>query len=64
MLTLRSYQQAAIDAVRSAVTAKHGISPDVVEFYAPGEIARSSAGKIARRVNAKRFTDREHAASK
>ena len=55
---------AAIDAVRSAVTAKHGISPDVVEFYAPGEIARSSAGKIARRVNAKRFTDREHAAFK
>ena len=55
---------AAIDAVRSAVTTKHGISPDVVEFYAPGEIARSSAGKIARRVNAKRFTEREHAASK
>ena len=54
---------AAIDAVRSAVTTKHGISPDVVEFYAPGEIARSSAGKIARRVNAKRFTEREHAAS-
>ena len=54
---------AAIDAIRSAVTAKHGIAPEVVEFYGPGEIARSSAGKIARRVNAKRFTDREHAAT-
>lgn len=50
---------AAEDAIRAAVTAKHGISPDVIEFYAPGEIARSSAAKIARRVNAKRFIERE-----
>lgn len=51
---------AAEDAIRSAVTTNHGISPEVVEFRAPGGIARSTAGKIARRVNAKQFTDREH----
>ena len=54
---------AAEDAIRSAVTAHHGISPEVVEFRAPGGIARSTAGKIARRVNAKQFTEREHAAA-
>lgn len=45
----------AIDAVRAAVTAKHGISPADIRFVAPGEIARSSSGKIARRVNAKEY---------
>ncbi len=50
---------AAEDAIRAAVTAKHGISPDTIEFYAPNEIARSSAAKIARRINAKRFMERE-----
>jgi len=49
---------AAEDAIRAAVTTKHGISPDTIEFYAPNMIARSSAGKIARRVNAKRFMER------
>ena len=55
---------AAEDAIRSAVTTNHGVSPEVIEFTEPGGIARSSAGKIARRVNAKRFTEREHAGSK
>ena len=54
---------AAEDAIRSAVTNNHGISPEVVEFRAPGGIARSTAGKIARRVNAKQFTEREHTAT-
>ena len=54
---------AAEDAIRSAVTNNHGISPEVVEFRAPGGIARSTSGKIARRVNAKQFTEREHAAT-
>ena len=49
---------AAVDAIRAAVSSHHGISPDVVEFYAPNEIARSSSGKIARRVNAKRYQER------
>ena len=53
----------AEDAIRSAVTNNHGISPEVVEFRAPGGVARSTAGKIARRVNAKQFTEREHAAA-
>lgn len=50
--------KAAEDAIRAAVTSRHGVSPDVVEFYAPGEIARSSSGKIARRVNMKKFLER------
>ena len=54
---------AAEDAIRSAITTNHGISPEVVEFRAPGGVARSTAGKIARRVNAKQFTEREHAAA-
>ena len=54
---------AAEDAIRSAVTNNHGISPEVVEFRTPGGIARSTSGKIARRVNAKQFTEREHAAT-
>ena len=49
---------AAEDAIRAAVTTKHGISPAVIEFYPPNGIARSSSGKIARRVNAKQFTER------
>ena len=45
----------AIAAIRSAVTAKHGLAPTDIRFYAPGEIARSSSGKIARQVNAKNY---------
>ncbi|WIM67506.1 FadD32-like long-chain-fatty-acid--AMP ligase [Corynebacterium breve] len=46
---------AAEQAIREAVTNVHGIAPEVVRFYAPNEIARSSSGKIARRVNQKNF---------
>ncbi|EEI18107.1 FadD32-like long-chain-fatty-acid--AMP ligase [Corynebacterium lipophiloflavum] len=49
---------AAEDSIRAAVTTKHGVSPDVVEFYAPNEIARSSSGKIARRVNMQKYLNR------
>ncbi|MCT1414444.1 FadD32-like long-chain-fatty-acid--AMP ligase [Corynebacterium sanguinis] len=49
---------AAEDTIRAAVTTKHGVSPDVVEFYAPNEIARSSSGKIARRVNMQKYLNR------
>ena len=45
----------AIAAIRSAVTAKHGLAPSDIRFYAPNEIARSSSGKIARQVNAKNY---------
>lgn len=48
---------AAEDAIRAAVTQNHGISPDVIEFSAPNTIQRSSSGKIARRVNAKRWLE-------
>ena len=49
---------AAEDAIRAAVTATHGVSPEVIEFFAPQEIARSSSGKIARRVNMKNYLNR------
>lgn len=45
----------AEDAIRGAVSNKHGISPEVIRFYAPNEIARSSSGKIARVVNRTKF---------
>ena len=45
----------AEDAIRGAVSNKHGISPEVVRFFAPNEIARSSSGKIARLVNRAKF---------
>ncbi|WP_342318571.1 FadD32-like long-chain-fatty-acid--AMP ligase [Corynebacterium mayonis] len=51
--------KAAEDAIRAAVTSAHGLSPDVIEFYAPHEIARSSSGKIARRVNMTKYLERE-----
>ena len=55
---------AAEDAIRAAVTQKHGISPAVIEFHEPNGIARSSSGKIARRVNAKQFSERtQHSAA-
>jgi len=49
---------AAEDAIRAAITTVHGLSPDVIEFYGPNEIARSSSGKIARRVNMKKYLER------
>ncbi|WP_087117354.1 FadD32-like long-chain-fatty-acid--AMP ligase [Corynebacterium urinipleomorphum] len=45
----------AEDAIRGAVSNKHGISPEVIRFYAPNEIVRSSSGKIARMVNRAKF---------
>ena len=45
----------AEDAIRGAVSSKHGISPEEVRFYAPNDIARSSSGKIARQVNRKKY---------
>lgn len=48
----------AIAAIRSAVAAAHGITPEVIEMRAPGEIKRSASGKIARRVNRNDFLAR------
>lgn len=42
---------AAVDSVRAAVSSVHGVTPDEIRVLAPQEIARSSSGKIARRVN-------------
>lgn len=42
---------AAIEAIRSAVSEAHGVVPADIRIVAPDQIARSSAGKIARRVN-------------
>ncbi|MFV8381493.1 FadD32-like long-chain-fatty-acid--AMP ligase [Corynebacterium hindlerae] len=48
---------AAIDAIRSAVTAQHGVNPHDVRIVAPDEIKRSSSGKIARRVVRKAYLE-------
>ena len=45
----------ATEAIRTAVTAHHGITPDDIVWKAPGEINRTSSGKIARRVAKKNY---------
>lgn len=42
-------------AIRTAVTSHHGITPDDIVWKAPGEINRTSSGKIARRVAKKNY---------
>lgn len=49
--------EAAISEIRTAVSAAHGIVPADVVILAPDQIARSSAGKIARRVARQRYLD-------
>ncbi|WP_080791802.1 FadD32-like long-chain-fatty-acid--AMP ligase [Corynebacterium pacaense] len=51
----QSGDAAAIDAIRTAVANAHGLVPEVIRILAPDEIARSSSGKIARRVNQATF---------
>lgn len=46
---------AAVEAVRAAVTAHHGVTPGDIKILAPMEISRSSSGKIARRVAKKNY---------
>ena len=50
-----SGDEAATEAVRTAVSKNHGIVPDVIEWKAPHEINRTSSGKIARRVAKKNY---------
>lgn len=45
----------ATEAIRTAVTAHHGITPDDIVWKEPGEINRTSSGKIARRVAKKNY---------
>ncbi|AIT90074.1 acyl-CoA synthase [Corynebacterium ulcerans] len=47
----------AIEAIRAAVTESHGVVPTDIRVVAPGEILRSSSGKIARRVNKKAYLE-------
>lgn len=46
---------AAVEAIRTAVGANHGVVPAEIRLFAPDEIARSSSGKIARRVNQRNY---------
>lgn len=46
---------AAIEAIRAAVSDAHGVVPADIRIVAPDAIARSSSGKIARRVNKKNY---------
>lgn len=45
----------AVEAIRTAVSVNHGLVPDEIRIVAPDEIARSSSGKIARRVAHKAY---------
>ena len=47
----------AITAVRAAISKKHGVQPEDIRIVGVGQIPRSSANKIARRVAAKAYTD-------
>ncbi|HIW95850.1 MAG TPA: AMP-binding protein [Candidatus Corynebacterium gallistercoris] len=47
----------AKEVIRAAVTSKHGVQPEDVRIVAPGELPRSSANKIARRVAAKAYVE-------
>lgn len=46
---------AAIEAIRSEVGNAHGVVPEDIRILAADEIARSSSGKIARRVNQRNY---------
>lgn len=46
---------AAIEAIRTAISAAHGLVPDEIRIVEAGAIARSSSGKIARRVSRKNY---------
>ncbi len=46
---------AAVEKIRAAVTAAHGVTPADIRFLGPNEIQRSTAGKIARRVIQKAY---------
>lgn len=50
-----SGDDAAIEAIRAAVGNAHGLVPEDIRILAPDEIARSSSGKIARRVNQRNY---------
>ncbi|GGG79520.1 FadD32-like long-chain-fatty-acid--AMP ligase [Corynebacterium pelargi] len=45
----------AIEAIRAAVTQNHGVQPADIRIMDPDTIARSSSGKIARRVAKQRY---------
>lgn len=52
-----SGDEQAINEIRAAVTKKHGVQPDDVRIVGVGDIPRSSAHKIARRVAAKAYNE-------
>lgn len=48
---------AAIEAIRAAVSDAHGVVPADIQILEADQIARSSSGKIARRVNKKHYLE-------
>ncbi len=48
--TARADAQSAIDAIRAAVSARHGLSVTDVRFLPAGAIPRTTSGKLARRA--------------
>ncbi|MGP6175237.1 FadD32-like long-chain-fatty-acid--AMP ligase [Corynebacterium sp. A21] len=46
---------AAVAAIRTAISGAHGLVPEEIRIVEPGAIARTSSGKIARRVSRKNY---------
>ncbi len=53
--TARQDPQAAIDAIRTAVSEKHGLAVSDVRFMPAGAIPRTTSGKLARRACRDRY---------
>ncbi|QRP61888.1 FadD32-like long-chain-fatty-acid--AMP ligase [Corynebacterium minutissimum] len=47
--------EAASEAIRSAVSSHHGVTPAAIQWFNANEIKRTSSGKIARRVAKKEY---------
>lgn len=56
-------RQLIVDAIRAAVTARHGIAPDDVLLVAPGEVPRTQSGKIMRTLCRERYLGRSGGAA-
>jgi fatty-acyl-CoA synthase len=48
--TARSDPVAAVEAIRSAVTQRHGLTPADIRILSAGAIPRTTSGKLARRA--------------
>ena len=55
--TARSDPQAAVEAIKAAVSRRHGVSPVDVRIVPAGAIPRTTSGKLARRACRARYLE-------